>query len=110
MALMTIHKVTRRFDMVSMYIMKLRPSSKGFKKLLVIGHFLTKFMVSVPIENEESQTVAQALFEKLASIFGLPEKLLREKGGQMVDEVITYLCRFIGTKKVTTTEPHPQTD
>ena len=96
--------------MVAMDVLEISPASEGFKKLLVIGDCLTRFMISVPIRNEEAKTVARALFENWISIFGPPEKLLSDRGTQMVGGVIANLCKLIGTKKVNTTSHHPQTD
>ena len=109
-ALLKFYKVSRRFEMVAMDVLEKSPASEGYKKLLVIGDFLTRFMISVPIKNEEAKTVERALFEEWSSIFGPPEKSLSDRGTQMVGGVIANLCKLIGTKKVNTTSHHPQTD
>ena len=54
-ALLKVYQVSRRFEMITMDVLQISPASDGFKNLLVIGDCLTRFMISVPVKNEEAK-------------------------------------------------------
>ena len=54
-ALLKVYQVSRRFEMVAMDVLQIIPAPDGFTKLLFIGDCLTRFMISVPVKNEEAK-------------------------------------------------------
>ena len=107
-ALLKVYQVSRRFEMVAMEIMEISPASEGFKRLLVIGDCLRRFMISVPVKNEEAKTIENTLFANESLSLDHRKNCL-VRGAQMVGGMIANFCWLIGSKKFNTTSHHPQT-
>lgn len=105
------YQVSRRWELVAMDVLEISPASKrGNRKVLVIGDTFMRFCVAVPLKNELAETVARAVLNYWVLSFGPPEKLLSDRGKTFVGKVIKNMCEAIGTKKISTSPYHPQTD
>jgi len=99
----------RRFELVAVDVLEMTPvTSRGNRKILVVGDMFTRFVVAVAMADEGADTVARELFERWISVFGPPEQLLSDRGPNFTGEVIGHLCRMVGTRKVFTSAYHPQ--
>ena len=49
---------------------------------------LTRFTVLIPIPNKSAVTVAQAIIDRIISIFGSPEKLHSDQGPEFENSVV----------------------
>ena len=52
---------------------------------------------------------ANALWDNFIVHYGLPEKIHLDQGRNFKSELITDLCRFMGTQKLQISPYHPQT-
>jgi len=43
-------------------------------------------------------------------LFGVPESLLSDRGTNLLSNLMTDLCKMLGTKKLNTTANHPECD
>jgi hypothetical protein len=102
---------SRRFELVAVDILEMTPvTRRGNRKILVMGDMFSRFIVAVAMKDEKAETVARILFEKWITIFGPPEYLLSARGRNFTSELIENLCKNIGTKKISTSAYHPQTN
>lgn len=77
---MTVYQVERRFQLVARDVLKISPKSQnGFSKVLVIGDAFTRFMMSIPIRNDNMRTLATTFFSRWVTIFGPPKNSLPTK-------------------------------
>jgi len=64
----------------------------------------------VPVANEKASTVVRVILDEWMLRFGLPERLLSDRGKNLGSEVISKMCGMVGTRKIFTSPYHPQTD
>ena len=69
---------------------------------------LTRFAVLLPVRNETAETVANAIIERIISIFGPPETLHSDQGPEFENKVIYKLPQILGYKRTRTTPYRPK--
>ena len=69
---------------------------------------LTRFAVLLPVRNKTVEPVANAIIEKIISIFGPPETLQSDQGPEFENQVIYQLQQILEYKKTRTTPYRPQ--
>jgi transposase InsO family protein len=101
----------RRFELVAMDITTFSPTGVGGEnKILVIGDVFTRFLLAIPLQDEKSQTVADALWTRWFAVFGPPERLLTDLGKPLVSDIMKSLCKRAGVEKIFTSAYHPETN
>ena len=95
-------------QLVYMDFLSIEPDNKGIKGVLVITDHFTKFAIAVPTKYQKAQTVAEALWDNLISIYGWPERLHSDQGRHFQAKVIAELCKLGGVEKSRTLPYHPQ--
>jgi Integrase zinc binding domain/Integrase core domain len=105
-------KSTRPFANCSMDLITNLPLSKGFDSILVIvDQGLTKGVIPVPCTKTiTSEGVAKLLLENLYKQFGLPDKIISDRGPQFASKAFVELMKLLGIKSALSTAYHPQTD
>ncbi len=101
---------TRPFETLSMDYLSLEYDTYGYGHVLVITDVFTKFAFAVPTKNEKALTVAKVLVDKVFSVFGIPERLLSDRGRNFESLVIEQMCKLMGIKKVFTCPYSPRSD
>jgi transposase InsO family protein len=97
--------------MLAMDVLEMSPETKrGNRKVLVIGDMFLRYVVVVPISEQNADTVARVIFDRWVPVLGPPEQLLTDLGPNFASGVIAEMCRLIGTKKVLTSAYQPQTN
>lgn len=66
--------------------------------------------MSRPLPDKEAITVATALLEEWCWTFGIPEKILSDKGKEFRSKVWDALCTLLDRDRLNTTPFHPQCD
>ena len=69
---------------------------------------VTRFAVLLRVRKKTAETVANAIIERIISIFGPPETLHFDQGPEFVNKVIYQLQQILGYKKTRTTPYRPQ--
>ena len=67
-------------------------------------------MIARPLPNKETQTAAQTILEHWCWLFGLPERILYEKGNEYDSSLWDAVCNLLDVEKIHTTPYHSQTD
>ena len=60
---------------------------------------LTRFAVLLPVRNKTAETVANAIIERIISIFCPPETLHSDQGPELENKVIYQLQQMLGYKR-----------
>ena len=79
----------------------LRTSSSGHKYILTIIDILTRWLIAVPLRNQNANTIARALIDHLITEHGYSLELLSDQGPNFMSNVKTELTSFLGIKKIT---------
>jgi len=102
---------TRPWELISIdFIGPLDPVSEDFKYVLVIIDHYTRFAIAVPTQNQEAATVAMALVDEVFNRYGVPTRLLSDRGMNFRSQLIEHLHTGLHIKKLFTSAHHPQTN
>ena len=82
-------------------------SRNGYKYLLTAICSFSKFLIAVPIRDKTSLVVAKALLKNVYLVYGLPEILVHDQGGEFWSDVMTDLAKLlrIQVSKITSHRP-----
>jgi hypothetical protein len=103
---------TRPFANCSMDLITDLPPAEGFDSILVmVDQGLTKGVILVPCKKTiTSEETARLLLENLYKRFGLPDKIISDRGPQFASKAFIELLKLLGIKSALSTAYHPQTD
>ena len=76
------------------------------KVSVVIDHF-TRYIQAYPVDNEQAETVADALYNKYFCTFGFPCRLMSDQVQAFVGKVIGKLYQQLQVEKVRISPYHP---
>ena len=77
--------------------------------LVVTDHFIHYAQVYIT-QSKTALTKAKALWNNCIVHYGLPKKILSDRGRNFKSELIANLCRLMGAQKLRTSPYHPQTN
>ena len=102
----------RPFANCSMDFITDLPLVKGHDSILVVvNQGLTKEIILIPCSKAiTAEETAQLLLENLYKRFGLPDKIILDRGPQFASKAFVELLKFLGIKSSLSTAYHPQTD
>ena len=104
----TVPLVTTPFSKVGVDLVgPITPPSNGYKYILVIVDYATRYPEAVPLRNIEAITVAEALWNVWTRV-GVPDEIITDNGTQFTAEVMQAMHHLIGVKPMTTTPYHAQ--
>ena len=105
-------KSTRPFANCSMDLITDLPPAEGFDSILVVvDQGLTKGIILVPCNKSiTAEGTAKLLLENLYKRFGLPDKIISDRGPQFASKAFIELLKLLGIKSALSTAYHPQTD
>ena len=82
---------------------------EGYKGILVITEYLTKYPYAVPIKSKTAHEIATHLLQYI-SLFGPPKTILSDQGTEFVNQVVDELLKTSGVEHKVTSAYHPQTN
>ena len=85
-------------------------SENGNKYILTCQDNLTKYLIAIPIENQEASTVADAFVSKICLVHGIPQIILTDQGANFMSQVFKHVCKLFKIRKITTSAYHPETN
>ena len=105
-------QTTRPFANCSMDMITDLPMVDGQDSLLVIvNQGLTKGVILLPCSKTiMAEQVATLLLDNLYKRFGLPNKIISDRGPQFASKSFRELLKLLGIKSALSTAYHPQTD
>jgi len=97
------------FDEVSMDVVGPVPtSSTGTRYILVIQDRLSRWIVFAAMRDQSSPTVIRTFLTKWIHVYGVPKKIITDRGTNFVAELTTELHNFLGVRPGKTTAYRPQ--
>jgi hypothetical protein len=104
--------ITRKpWERISVDIIGPLPESLTYDAILVIVDYGTKMKILVPTTIELTAAGTAELFRQNAfKRFGIPEKVVSDRGPQFVSKFMVELYKVLGVQGSPSTAYHPQTD
>ena len=100
-----------RWDRIAMDILDVYdPTPEGFRYILVIADYFSKWTEAFPMKNKCADTVADILVEKIILRFGMPLVIHSDQGREFENGLMKSLCALLGCTKTRTAPYHPESD
>ena len=80
------------------------------KYLLTCQDNLTKYLIAIPIENQEASTIAEAFVTKICLVHGIPQIVLTDQGANFVSQLFKQVCKLFKVHKIETSAYHPESN
>jgi len=96
-------------DVVSLDIVGLLPvTERGNQYLLTFIDHFTRFCDAIPIPSQNTETIAREFVTKIITQFGVPKKLLTDRGANFTSTLLWETCRLLKIRKLQTCSFNPQ--
>ena len=103
--------VSGRFERVAMDLLDVSViSAKGYRYILVVCDYFTKYTEAYPLKDKTARSVADALMDIWLPRYGFPLFLHSDQGKEFDNVMIHKLSELLGTVKTKTTPYHPRSD
>ena len=100
-----------RWDRIAMDILDVcDPTPEGFRYILVIADYFSKWTEAFPMKNKCADTVANILVESIILRFGMPLVIHSDQGREFENGLMKSLCALLGCTKTRTAPYHPESD
>ena len=101
----------RPFGTITMDFVTDLPESNGYDSLHVVTDRFTKTAIITPCRKSiDSDETAKLLLDHTWRRYGLPDKIISDRGTQFASKVAQALLKELGIKSSLSTAYHPQTD
>jgi transposase InsO family protein len=106
-----LQPVQRVWEMIAMDIVgPITESRNGFKYILVLSDYATRYVMTFPMADQTAQSVAKNLVQGVISKYGAPDHILTDQGSNFLSQLVQDICRLFNVHQMNTTAYHPQTD
>jgi transposase InsO family protein len=78
------------------------------KYILTFQDDLSKYVVAVPLGQQDAETVARAFVVNIVLKYGTPSILQTDQGANFVSEMFRNTCLMLKIKKIQSTAFHPE--
>ena len=78
--------------------------------VIIINDSFSKYLVCRPTTDKETTTVANVMLEHWFWIFGIPERILSDRGKEFRSKLIEAIGATFDVERLNTTPGHPQCD
>lgn len=103
-------QLNRPFQKVAADITELPVTSEGYRYVLVLMDYFTRYVNVYPMKDQRTPTVAQCIFEEYIRHHGIPESIHTDQGRQFELDMMKELCSLLGIEKSRTSPYHAQSD
>jgi transposase InsO family protein len=102
---------TYPFEKIAIDITGPLPSTRnGYRYILGVIDYFSKFVMLIPLRVTDSQTIADALFKRWICLFGAPISIHSDRGSCFESALFHELCQITGIVKTRTAPYYPQSD
>ena len=99
------------WDSIAMDILDVcDPTPDGFRYILVIADYFSKWTEAFPIKDKCADTVADVLVDKIILRFGMPLVIHSDQGREFENGLMKSLCNLLGYVKTRTAPYHPESE
>jgi hypothetical protein len=96
-------------DVVSLDIVGPLPiTEKGNRYLLTFVDHFTRFCDAIPIARQDTETIAREFVTRIITQFGVPRKLLTDRGANFTSSLIKETCKLLKIQKLQTSSYNPR--
>lgn len=88
----------------------LPPAPNGYRYILGVIDYFSKFPMLIPLKTADARSVADVLFKRWISVFGVPWSIHSDRGTCFESELFKELCQIMGIKKTRSAPYYPQSD
>ena len=100
-----------RWDRIAMDILDVcDPTPDGYRYILVIADYFSKWTEAFPIKDKCADTVADVLVDKIILRFRMPLVIHSDQGHEFENRLMKSLCTLLGCVKTRTASDHPESD
>jgi hypothetical protein len=85
----------------------LPPTSTGYKYVLTMTEWLSRYMVLRPLKTVRTIPTAEAFIDGVVSTFGVPARLVSDNGTNFVSKLAKAVYVLLGIRKTDITALHP---
>ena len=78
------------------------------KNVLMMTDHFTRYALAVVMKDQTAKTVAKVFYECFIAVFGVPAKLLSNRGANFTSALVEELCAVFSIQKCRTTAYHTQ--
>jgi len=79
---------------------------EGYKYILVIQDFATRYMICCAMTDQTAKTVAKYLVNDVFLIYGSPSRILSDQGTQFMSDLFKEVCILFNIEQLRTTSYH----
>jgi hypothetical protein len=102
---------SRPFQFITTDFVTDLPESEGYDAILVVVDQFTKTITIEPCNKTiDADTTADILIKRVLCKFGIPEKIISDRGPQFASKVMRTVLKSMGIWSALSTAFHPQTD
>ena len=99
------------FDRIAMDILDThRPAAHGYRYILVISDYFSKYSDAFPLRRHTAKNVAQLLMTRWITYHGIPKVIHTDQGTEFESSLMKNLARLLDIKKTRTSPYRPQSD
>ena len=99
------------FDRIALDILDThRPTSKGFRYILVVSDYFTKWTDAYPIRKHTAEVVANLLVTRWFVYHGVPKAIHSDQGKEFESRLFHGIATLLGARKIRTSPYRPQSD
>ena len=84
------------------------PWSSTSKNVLVITDHFTHYALAMVTKDQTTKTIMRILYERFIAVFGVPAKILSDRGANFTSTLVEKLCTTFGIQKCRTMAYHAQ--
>ena len=96
------------FERCALHIVgPLTETAVGKKYILTLQDDLSKYLVAVPVPQQDAETIARAFVLNIVLKFGEPAQILTDQGSNFLSNLFKNMCKLLQIKKIQTTAFHP---
>ena len=100
-----------RWDRIAIDIMDIcDPTLEGFRYILMIADYFSKWTEAFPVKNKCADTVADLLVDNIILRFGMPLVIHSDQGRKFENGLMKSLCTLLGCTKSRTAPYHPESE
>jgi transposase InsO family protein len=96
------------WEVVSLDYIGPLPEDQGFNYVLVVVDHFSQYLVTVPTRELSAGTTARALYDEVICRFGMPRRILTDRGTPFHNRLFDDLGELLNIKKHLTSAHHPQ--
>ena len=82
--------------------------SSGSEYVVTMIDCFSRYVIVVPIPNKEPHSVAKAIYEHLICVFGIPGRILTDRGGEFINSGLSAMCESFNIRKIKTAAHNQQ--